>query len=194
MKKTRTFLAAAVKCQAGWLPACRCTRHPLLARHAARRTLPSSRTSPRIRDPHAQSRSQRRRGGARHSDARQRPDLSWGERPGVLRARLVRHHTRGLRRPDAPPRRQQRGAPNTVRGGHSVRARQCPAPTERTAIKKLQHPFPDFSENPLWAVTFGAFLAPASLSPGNHVIKTSIQTPSSATGVHYTVQRHRLRE
>jgi hypothetical protein len=49
--------------------------------------------------------------------------------------------------------------------------------TERTAIKKLQHPFPDFSENPLWAVTFGAFLAPGSLSLGDHEIKTSIQAP-----------------
>jgi hypothetical protein len=29
--------------------------------------------------------------------------------------------------------------------------------TERTAIKKFQHPFPDFSENPLWAVTYSIF-------------------------------------
>jgi hypothetical protein len=49
--------------------------------------------------------------------------------------------------------------------------------TERTAVKKLQHPFPDFSENPLWAVTFGAFLAPGSLSLGNHEIETSIHNP-----------------
>ena len=49
--------------------------------------------------------------------------------------------------------------------------------TKRTAIKKLQHPFPDFSENPLWAVTFGAFLAPGSLSLGNHEIKSSTHHP-----------------
>jgi hypothetical protein len=49
--------------------------------------------------------------------------------------------------------------------------------TERTAIKKFQHPFPDFSENPPWAVTFGAFLAPGSLSLGNHEIRTSIHDP-----------------
>jgi hypothetical protein len=49
--------------------------------------------------------------------------------------------------------------------------------TERTALKKLQHPFPDFSENPLWAVTFGAFLPPGSLSLGKHEIKTSIHNP-----------------
>jgi hypothetical protein len=49
--------------------------------------------------------------------------------------------------------------------------------TERTAIKKLQHPFPDFSENPLWAVSFGAFLAPGSLSLGSHEITTSIHNP-----------------
>ncbi|HWI00138.1 MAG TPA: hypothetical protein VNT27_07390 [Propionibacteriaceae bacterium] len=49
--------------------------------------------------------------------------------------------------------------------------------TERTAIKKLQHPFPDFSENPLWAVTFGAFLPPGSLSLGNHEIQTTIENP-----------------
>ncbi len=49
--------------------------------------------------------------------------------------------------------------------------------TERTAIKKLQHPFLDFSENPLWAVTFGAFLAPGSLSLCNPEIKTSIHNP-----------------
>ena len=51
--------------------------------------------------------------------------------------------------------------------------------TERTAIKKLQHPFPDFSENPLWAVTFGAFLVPGSLSLGSQEIKTSIHDPVS---------------
>jgi hypothetical protein len=45
--------------------------------------------------------------------------------------------------------------------------------TERTAIKKLQHPFPDFSENPLWAVTFGTFLPPGSLSLGSHEIETT---------------------
>ena len=65
--------------------------------------------------------------------------------------------------------------------------------TERTAIKKLQHPFPDFSENPLWAVSFGAFLAPGSLSLGSHEITTSIHNPMfGRRGVHYTVQRHRL--
>jgi hypothetical protein len=52
-----------------------------------------------------------------------------------------------------------------------------PLQTERTAIKKLQHPFADFSENPLWAVTFGAFLAPGSLSLGDHEIETGIQNP-----------------
>ena len=46
-----------------------------------------------------------------------------------------------------------------------------PLQTERTAIKKLQ--LPDFS----WAVTFGAFLAPGSLSLGSHEIKTSIHDP-----------------
>ena len=44
--------------------------------------------------------------------------------------------------------------------------------TERTAIKKFQHP--DVVENPLWAVTFGAFLVPGSLSLGSQEIKTSI--------------------
>jgi hypothetical protein len=50
--------------------------------------------------------------------------------------------------------------------------------TERTAIKKLQHPDPNFSENPLWAVTFGAFLPPGSLSLGSHEIQTSIESPA----------------
>jgi hypothetical protein len=48
-----------------------------------------------------------------------------------------------------------------------------PLQTERTAIKKLQHPDPNFSENPLWAVTFGAFLPPGSLSLGSHEIQTT---------------------
>lgn len=38
-----------------------------------------------------------------------------------------------------------------------------PLQTERTAIKKLQHPDPNFSENPLWAVTFGA-VSPAGVA------------------------------
>ena len=48
-----------------------------------------------------------------------------------------------------------------------------PLQTERTAIKKLQHPDPNFSENPLWAVTFGSFLPPGSLSLGSHEIQTT---------------------
>ena len=195
-------------------------------------------------------------------------------RARVLPARLARHHNRRLRRPDALPGRQQRGAQNTVGGGQggSIRGKRLrstaskvgtssqsassttrrspggnkearktlsavdrgriypgesgleycqqgwhvitigvfddptlspggnkearktlsavdtqfaldnvPLQTERTAIKKLQHPFPDFSENPLWAVTFGAFLAPGSLSLGDHEIEQASTTPSSAT-------------
>ena len=52
--------------------------------------------------------------------------------------------------------------------------------TERTAIKKFQHT--DVVENPLWAATFGAFLAPGSLSLGSHEIKTSIHDPGFGDG------------
>ena len=62
--------------------------------------------------------------------------------------------------------------------------------TERTAIKKFQHT--DVVENPLWAVTFGAFLVPGSLSLASHEVKRASTTlcPAMRSSLH--VQRHRL--
>jgi hypothetical protein len=47
----------------------------------------------------------------------------------------------------------------------------------RTSIKRFPHPDPAFSENPLMAVTFGAFLAPGDLSEGTHELRTTYREP-----------------
>jgi hypothetical protein len=52
-----------------------------------------------------------------------------------------------------------------------------PLETERTSIKRFPHPEPDFSENPLMAITFGAFLAPDELSVGTHELRTTYHEP-----------------
>ena len=52
-----------------------------------------------------------------------------------------------------------------------------PLETERTSIKRLPHPDPELSENPLMAITFGAFLAPGELSVGTHELRTTYHEP-----------------
>jgi hypothetical protein len=47
---------------------------------------------------------------------------------------------------------------------------------ERTAISRLTHPNPAFIEE-AFAVNFGAFMAPGSLSVGPHTIHTTIIDP-----------------
>jgi len=52
-----------------------------------------------------------------------------------------------------------------------------PLDAERTSIKRFPHPEPDFSENPLMAITFGAFTAPGELSVGTHELRTTYHEP-----------------
>lgn len=52
-----------------------------------------------------------------------------------------------------------------------------PLETERTSIRRFPHPEPDFSEDPLMAVTFGAFMAPGELSLGSHGPRTTYHEP-----------------
>jgi hypothetical protein len=52
-----------------------------------------------------------------------------------------------------------------------------PLATERTAIKRSPHPDPEFSENPLMAVTVGAFMPPGTLSLGSHELRTIYHEP-----------------
>jgi hypothetical protein len=52
-----------------------------------------------------------------------------------------------------------------------------PLETQRTSIKRFPHPEPDFSESPLMAITFGAFLAPGELSVGTHELRTTYHEP-----------------
>lgn len=47
-----------------------------------------------------------------------------------------------------------------------------PLEMEQTSIKRFPHPDPNFSENPLMAVNFGAFLQPGALSVGTHELQT----------------------
>ena len=47
-----------------------------------------------------------------------------------------------------------------------------PLEMERTAIKRLQHPLPEFGEGPYLVLADGAFLAPGSLSLGTHELRT----------------------
>jgi hypothetical protein len=53
-----------------------------------------------------------------------------------------------------------------------------PLQMKRTSIKRFPHPDPTFSENPLMAVNFGAFLPPGSLSLGTHELKTIYHDPN----------------
>jgi len=48
----------------------------------------------------------------------------------------------------------------------------APLEVERTAIKRFQHPLPEFSEVPFIVVNFGAFLPPGSLTLGTHELRT----------------------
>ena len=66
------------------------------------------------------------------------PDLSGRARPGVLRARLARHHAWRL----------QRAAPITVGGGPSVRARRCPAPDGAHRDQEVAAPGPKLLREP----------------------------------------------
>jgi hypothetical protein len=52
-----------------------------------------------------------------------------------------------------------------------------PLEMDRTAIKRFQHPLPDFSEAPFIVLTFGAFLPPGSLSVGTHELRVIIHDP-----------------
>jgi hypothetical protein len=52
-----------------------------------------------------------------------------------------------------------------------------PLEMDRTAIKRFQHPLPDFSEVPFIVLSFGAFLPPGSLSVGTHELRTIIHDP-----------------
>ena len=52
-----------------------------------------------------------------------------------------------------------------------------PLEMERTAIKRFQHPPPEFSEDPFLVLTDGAFLAPGSLSLGTHELRTLVHDP-----------------
>ena len=52
-----------------------------------------------------------------------------------------------------------------------------PLEVDRTAIKRFQHPLPDFSEVPFIVLNFGAFLPPGSLSVGTHELRTIIHDP-----------------
>ena len=51
-----------------------------------------------------------------------------------------------------------------------------PLETKRTAIKRIAHPDPAFIEE-AFAVNFGAFLPPGTLSVGSHQVQTFIQDP-----------------
>ena len=53
-----------------------------------------------------------------------------------------------------------------------------PLEVERTAIKRFQHPLPEFSEVPFIVVNFGAFLPPGSLTLGTHELRTLIHDPA----------------
>jgi hypothetical protein len=53
----------------------------------------------------------------------------------------------------------------------------APLEMERTSIKRFPHPEPGFFENPLMAVTFGAFLQPGALSEGSHELRTIYHDP-----------------
>jgi hypothetical protein len=57
-----------------------------------------------------------------------------------------------------------------------------PLETERTRIKRFPHPEPDFSEDPLMAITFGAFMAPDELSVGSHELRTTYHEPGFDLG------------
>jgi hypothetical protein len=52
-----------------------------------------------------------------------------------------------------------------------------PLETHRTSIKRFAHPEPDFSQNPLMAITFGAFTAPGELCLGTHELRTTYHEP-----------------
>jgi hypothetical protein len=52
----------------------------------------------------------------------------------------------------------------------------APLETKRTAIKRLSHPDPTFSEQ-AFAVAFGAFLPPGALSLGTHQVQTIVHDP-----------------
>jgi hypothetical protein len=52
-----------------------------------------------------------------------------------------------------------------------------PMEMEHTSIRQFPHPLPEFSENPLMAVTFGSFLEPGSLSVGTHELRTLYHDP-----------------
>jgi hypothetical protein len=52
-----------------------------------------------------------------------------------------------------------------------------PLETEQTSIRRSPHPEPEFSENPLMAVTFGAFMAPGAISVGTHELRTTYHEP-----------------
>jgi hypothetical protein len=49
--------------------------------------------------------------------------------------------------------------------------------TQSTAIKRFQHPLPEFSEVPFIVVNFGAFLPPGSLTLGTHELRTLAHDP-----------------
>jgi hypothetical protein len=51
-----------------------------------------------------------------------------------------------------------------------------PLETQRTAVKRLAHPDPEFSEE-AFVVGFGAFLPPGALSVGDHELTTFVQDP-----------------
>jgi hypothetical protein len=51
-----------------------------------------------------------------------------------------------------------------------------PLETDRTAIKRFSHPDPAFAED-AFAVNFGAFLEPGSLSLGAHQLQTFVHDP-----------------
>jgi hypothetical protein len=53
-----------------------------------------------------------------------------------------------------------------------------PLEMEATSIRRFPHPEPGFSENPLMAVTFGAFLEPGALSEGTHELRTVYHDPA----------------
>jgi hypothetical protein len=52
-----------------------------------------------------------------------------------------------------------------------------PLDMAQTSIKRFPHPDPAFSENPLMAVSFGAFLQPGALSVGAHELRTIYHDP-----------------
>jgi hypothetical protein len=53
-----------------------------------------------------------------------------------------------------------------------------PLEMEQAAIKRFQHPLPEFSEVPFLVINFGAFLPPGSLTLGTHELRTLIHDPA----------------